>query len=30
MLEALVARNTLNSIRLKALKKQHKEMMMKL
>jgi len=30
MLEALVARNALNSIRLKALKKQHKEMMTKL
>lgn len=30
MLEALVARNTLSSIRLKALKKHHKELMSKL
>lgn len=30
MLEALVARNVINSVRLKALKIQHQEMMAKL
>lgn len=30
MLEALVARNALNSVRLRALKKQHQELMAKM